>query len=93
METERDPRGDPPPVSAATTPSVRVHTLSLWSRGGRARPAPPDRPADIPDVVFASDDRWHRNGPLLLVLLAVAFNLWAFRAESRTVEYGNDMVL
>ncbi|MGH9020473.1 MAG: hypothetical protein ACRDV0_05580, partial [Acidimicrobiales bacterium] len=93
METERDPHGDRPTVSTATTQPVRVHTLSLWSRGGHERPAPPDEPTGIPDVVFASDDRWYRNGPLLLVLLAVAFNLWAFRAEARTVEYGNDMVL
>jgi hypothetical protein len=35
--------------------------------------------------------RWTRFTPLLLVLIAVAYNLWVLRAQALTVEYPNDM--
>jgi hypothetical protein len=35
--------------------------------------------------------RWTRFAPLLLALIAVAYNLWVLRAQALTVEYPNDM--
>ncbi len=39
----------------------------------------------------ADEGRWARFTPLLLVLIAVAYNLWELRAQSLSVEYANDL--
>lgn len=49
-------------------------------------------PLDTPES-DADHGRWGRFAPLLLVLVAVLYNLWVLRAQALSVEYPNDMAM
>ena len=92
MITPGEPDEAPGPSPPTPRSRVRVHSFRIWSARGVGAPEPlliAEPPLRDP----TSRSRWRLEGPLILVAVAVAFNLWVFRAQGDVVAYGNDLVV